>query len=300
MKLIITADWHLRTDKPRCRVDEDWMETQEKAVSFVIQAARDKNAPVCIVGDLFQWANDNYFLLYFVLDLLLNCGVDIFLLFGNHSLLYHNIDYLEKSLIGSLWKIMKSKITNIKHLSEIGMSFNYGEISSFYEDTIIYKKTGDILFLHELVFSDDGNIPPAKKYYLASDLLQAFPEAKYIFTGDNHTSFIYKDDNRYVINPGCLIRQSADVKDYQPVIYYVNTEKEIIETIPVPDDSELVDDEYLVQAKERDERISAFVSSIKEKGKVTLSFKDNLMKKIETIDDDTKQIILTLLEEIRS
>jgi DNA repair exonuclease SbcCD nuclease subunit len=278
----MTADWHLRTGKPRCRVDEDWMETQEKAISFVIQAAKDKDASICIVGDIFDSATDHIFILNFFLGMVLNCGVDFYLLGGNHDFLYHNIDYSKRSLFGALFPIMESKKTNLYNIIE----------GSYFPC--------NILFIHELVFSDEGKAPPGSKYYLASDLLKTFQEAKYIFTGDNHTSFIYNKDNRYVVNPGCLIRQAADFKDYQPVIYYVNTDKEIIETIPVPDDAELVDDEYLVQVKKRDERISAFVSSLKEKGKISLSFKDNLMKKIETVDDATKQIILTLLEEIKS
>ena len=30
-KMIISADWHIRATKPRCRVDNDWLETQRKA-----------------------------------------------------------------------------------------------------------------------------------------------------------------------------------------------------------------------------------------------------------------------------
>ena len=42
MKGIITADLHLRADRPRCRLDEDWMETQRKALETVIKIAIEK------------------------------------------------------------------------------------------------------------------------------------------------------------------------------------------------------------------------------------------------------------------
>ena len=32
MKLIVTADWHLRATRPRCRTDENWIETQRNAL----------------------------------------------------------------------------------------------------------------------------------------------------------------------------------------------------------------------------------------------------------------------------
>ena len=28
MKILITADWHVRGERPLCRTDEDWIESQ--------------------------------------------------------------------------------------------------------------------------------------------------------------------------------------------------------------------------------------------------------------------------------
>ena len=39
MNVIITADWHLRKDKPRCRLDEDWFGTQKKVIQFIFDKA---------------------------------------------------------------------------------------------------------------------------------------------------------------------------------------------------------------------------------------------------------------------
>ena len=82
--------------------------------------------------------------------------------------------------------------------------------------------------------------------------------------------FIIKMEGVMLINCGCINRQSADEKDYSPSIWYVDTEKEIVERIRMPDDSELVDDSYLRNEKDRNEKLSAFAEAIKTKknGKV--------------------------------
>jgi len=293
MKLIITADWHIRTDRPRCRVDSDWIGTQKKAVQFVFQQAKKRKAKVCLIGDIFDKANDHFSILKYLLDWIFSSEIDFYILAGNHDCLYHSIEYMDRSLFGSLFSIAESEKTNILPMMKLGCAFHYGQI----EESLYSGQ--EIVFLHELIFSDNEKILPNSGYYLASDLLITFPGAKWIFTGDNHHSFIYERNNRYVINPGCLLRQAADFKNYQPIIYFVDTEIGKIEKINVPDESSLIIDEYLEQAKERDERISAFVSSIRDKGEVSLSFRDNLLQRMDEIEEEgTKEIILECIEEI--
>ena len=35
MKILITADWHVRGERPLCRTDEDWIESQRKTISEI-------------------------------------------------------------------------------------------------------------------------------------------------------------------------------------------------------------------------------------------------------------------------
>ena len=39
MRFILTADWHIRATKPRCRKDENWMETQRNALNQIFEIA---------------------------------------------------------------------------------------------------------------------------------------------------------------------------------------------------------------------------------------------------------------------
>lgn len=158
----------------------------------------------------------------------------------------------------------------------------------------------EILVLHEFTVEDES-----KKIMdigiTANEWLKRFPEAKYIFTGDNHTGFIFEEDYRYVINSGSLLRQTADQKDYQPFVVFVDTEKEIIEKIFVPDDGLMVDDEYIKKEDERNNRIESFVDSIKNNKKISLSFLDNLEEEIKLnkkeLGEDKINIVNELMEE---
>ena len=53
MKYIVTADWHLRSQKPRCRLDSDWMETQRKALSRIIECLSIKSEK-CKIAKITQ------------------------------------------------------------------------------------------------------------------------------------------------------------------------------------------------------------------------------------------------------
>ena len=54
MQGIISGDWHLRADRPRCRLDENWMETQRWACEQVAKIAIEKDCDIYITGDIFD------------------------------------------------------------------------------------------------------------------------------------------------------------------------------------------------------------------------------------------------------
>ena len=71
MKLLITADWHLRLNIPRCRTDENWLEFQESMVKEIVQIANRKRAILAIIGDIFDIPNvPSYITAMFLLNVL--------------------------------------------------------------------------------------------------------------------------------------------------------------------------------------------------------------------------------------
>ena len=58
MRVLLTADWHLRGDAPSCRVDPDnWLEEQRQSVEQLYPIVEKEHCDeVWILGDLFHRA----------------------------------------------------------------------------------------------------------------------------------------------------------------------------------------------------------------------------------------------------
>lgn len=287
MKLIITADWHIRATRPRCRIDEDWMQTQRKALQQLVEIAKVKKAPVFVVGDLFNSNTDTSFECIQIVQQVADELGELYALAGNHDLPYHSSENIEKSAIGVL--------LNSQNIFPIKKYFEGFECSASNFDEKD-NKAADIVFKHILVFPDLKSLPPNCDGITAKELLSEFPNAKYIFTGDYHHNFHYEKNGRHVINPGCLLRQASDFKDYKCGVYYVDTENEIVEFIPIIDNEQFVDDSYILKQEEREERIEKFVDKLKDTKNVSLDFIDNVHKAIAA--NKLSEEMINMLEEL--
>ena len=59
-KLIVCSDIHLRSDKPLCRNDQNWMLTQEIILNDLINSCNNYDSDLLIVGDLFHRASFDF------------------------------------------------------------------------------------------------------------------------------------------------------------------------------------------------------------------------------------------------
>ena len=296
MKGIITADLHLRADRPRCRLDEDWMETQRKACESVARIAVDKGADIFIIGDIFNSPRvPPEIVSLFITSFLEMEKQELYvrILAGNHDLPYHNWNNVNQSSFGILWS-MVTGYTSMMYTIETYSFAHFGE-------TIIEKNNMDesILFLHQLVFPSEKSKPPNVDAIIASELLKQYPIYKWIFVGDYHSSYHYEENGRHVVNPGCLIRQRADLADYQPEVAYVDTDKGIVEWIEIEDKASLVTDEYLRKEEERNDRIEAFVESLEKSSQISLSFIDNLNERIAENWGEIEEEAINIIDEIK-
>lgn len=274
MRGIITADWHIRATRPRCRADADWMETQRMALKQVADIAERYHTSVYCVGDVFHSNSDASFecvkLVQDFSNRLCSFGVTLGVLAGNHDLPYHSSENLKKSAIGVLLNSY-----NIGYITDSVLDESQADISAgnFDEETVDCR----FIFKHVLTIPKEDK-PDYVDSETPESLLEKYPSAEWIFTGDYHKAFHYDKKGRHVINPGCLLRQVADMKDYQCGVYYVDTDKNIVELVPIIDEGELVDDSYLVQEGERETRIGEFVDKLKETDAVSFDFADNVEK----------------------
>ena len=292
MKCVITADWHIRSNLPRCRKDENWYETQEKALEQIRSFANEKKCPVFVVGDIFHSIGDtNFYCIQMIQKMARRTREGLYVLAGNHDLLHHSSENLDRSAIGVLLRskgVLKIKDYFIENEIE---DFSAG---NFDEET----KDAEIIFKHVLCFPDMKSLPPNVDALTAKDLLEEYPKAKWIFTGDYHKNFHYEKNGRHVVNPGCLLRQAVDFKNYQPGFYFVDTEKNIVEFNPIIDEEEFIDDSYILREKEKEQRIEAFANKIGEVESVSLDYSENVKKALLTsgLSEELTETINELME----
>lgn len=289
-KFINTADLHCTLNRPRCRVDDDWMLAQGNVLRFILGKAREYECPLVINGDIFDTSVSGVELVNWLLGIFLEYpDVLVYAIPGNHDLPYHNLENIDRSAYGVLQKS--------------GLIKTDANMFPFGTDTVETVLGMETVFIHRLVMEKDPGFRMGNMI-TAGDLLSQYTDAKWIFTGDNHEGFAFVKDGRYVINPGSPMRLSADQKDYTPRIYFVDTDTELFEEIEVPDPVDMVVTDYLQKDKDRDQRIQEFVGKMKNTSPgqgiegIGYSFEDNLKRHYVTaakngvdISDDVKDLI---------
>lgn len=297
-KYIITSDWHLRGDKPRCRLDEDWEQTQKNIIDFIFDFAIEYKADIIHTGDLFEHSREPDWVKNMFLKSITRIygKIKFYLLAGNHEMYYHNFDNIDRCSFGVIWNMIGSS-DSIKSLDELGQAVHFNLPLEYGLNRV---EKADKIFIHKLTYKN--NIPPyIKNAVTAQELLDIFSDSKWIVTGDNHKRFIYENNKRYVINPGCIMRQDVKEINYEPSFYLIDFETEEIQTIKIPDDIEMVTDEYVIDEKERDERIKSFVELIGEEKGLSLSFRKVILNKLKKSNkeiDFFKDIIYECMKEV--
>jgi predicted phosphodiesterase len=281
MKFLVSSDWHLRTDKPRCRVD-DWMTTQRERLEWLVTVINQHSCPMYVAGDIMDSGTANPALENMIISVLKKAEYPIKTIAGNHDVLYHNIKHLEKS---SYWVLHQAGV--IDHQpdeKECVTAFQYGEE--------ITNNTG-IMMCHRLVFP---NTPPPylKNAISAKELLNQY-DYDIILSGDNHMAFYTEHNGKVLINGGGLFRQEANEKYKVPKIYLY--EDGVITTIEVPVNVEDVQQEYLLEEHARLDRMTAFVERVEVSHDLGLSFTDNIEASLKTttIQQPTIEIIYKAL-----
>lgn len=296
-RFIATGDWHLREDRPRCRKDESWIQSQWFHVSQVAEIANKKDCPIIITGDIFNKATAPQIVINLFLQFVSRLKNPVTFIAGNHDLPYHSMNNVADSAIGILFSSAKLHSPKIASISSIFPEVSYQNFG----ETIEGSDSSKILILHTLVFEDSSSIPPNVNANTAEGLLKEYPQYTWIITGDCHNSFHYiSEDNRHVINPGHLNIQKIDeIKN--PLVYYVDTDKGIVEPIEIKDNVELVTDEYIREEEEREDRIEAFIEKLQGNDNITLSFTDNIEKAIRqnSLKEETVKMITYLMEEVK-
>lgn len=271
-RFLHTADLHLVGQAPRCRKDASWIETQRQMLQFLVSTANGANVPLVLCGDIFDKPRVATEVVNMAIRELKAAEYGVFILAGNHDLEGHRASSLPGTSLGTLLETFPQipQIDGIQDAQPFGLDAPTG---------------ARVAFTHQLVFRDEKSRPPMAKGLTASELLDQFPDADWIFTGDHHESWEFVQDGRHVVNPGCTIIHSASDIGRTAKCVLVDIDAGTVDWIEIPDDPANLSDSHLRTEEERVSRVTAFLEKVQGQGSAKiLDFKGNLELKMQQLD----------------
>jgi len=263
---ILTADWHMTDHKPVARID-DYFETMLGKIGWVAELQAEYDCPVLHAGDLFHTWKASPYLLAAIMNIL---PEQFYTVPGNHDLKNHNLELLNQSGLEVLRKALKIQVSpfllNRPPFSIAG--YAYGQ-------KIPSNIKCKVMLCHEMIYQQPEHWQKENGSQ-ALAFLKKHKEYQLIVTGHNHKPFTAEHEGRLLVNPGSLMRMTADQKDYKPRVYLWNKESNTVKIEYVPIDSKAVETVYLEKTKERDERMESFIDRLQSSKEVGLSFEKNL------------------------
>lgn len=253
---ILTADWHLRDSHPACRTDDFWQAQWDK-VEFICNLGLEYNCPIIHAGDMFHSWKASPHLISTAIEKFKGKIVTVY---GNHDMPQHNIDLAYKSGLHTLMKAGKI------HVLEDGY---FGGEPAVYTPNEV-----EILVWHKFVYK--GELHWAVPKDEASSILRTYGKKALLLTGDNHETFTLRRNNKVLVNPGSITRQTAAQADHEPCVFVWYEDTNEIDDILLPYKKDVISREHLENKEAKDERIEAFISRLKGEWEASVSFERNI------------------------
>ena len=302
MKILVTADWHVRGEAPRCRTDEDWISSQREDIQHVWDIARDRDVnEIWILGDLFHQPRCSTEAVNMLLGALKTAPAPVYILPGNHDLPFHAYAHLESSSLGIVLKTYPELTDRIfpDGLGQI-RAWPFGLEPEYLQNALAGAR---IWATHQLTFEAEKDRPIEGVGKTAQELLdEAPPSVNLVLTGDYHHGYCYEEPGtgRKVLTPGCLNIQAADMKDYQPKVWVLELTPDSSNVIPIdlPAHRECIADGYLEAEKEREARMEKCLASAAATDAVSLDFSANLEKAAAALPEGPRGIIQEIQDHL--
>jgi len=107
-------------------------------------------------------------------------------------------------------------------------------------------------------------------------LLKKFPEYDLILTGDNHQTFVAEYEGRKLVNPGSMMRMRTDQENHEPCVFLWDSNANEVEKILLPVEKDVINRDHIDRQQERNGRVDAYVSHLKKRHDIMLSYEDNM------------------------
>lgn len=305
MQIMITADWHVRGEKPICRTEENWIESQRKTISEIREIfIKNKCDQIWILGDLFDAPRCSTEAVNMLISELQKFPHDsVKILCGNHDLKDHNYENLELCSIGTIKKLYSDIPDKVPGFNK-GLDY-YVSANPFALDE--EETDAEIVCTHQLTFPNAEARPIEDCGVLAQDLLDKWRNTNIIFTGDYHHGYIYKEDwddsfPRFVVTPGCINIQKADELDYKPFVVIWDTcavGDSQFEKCYLDPQSENCTRDHIETREQNEAMLSEVVETIKGGTEITLDFDSNLEAQVKKTNSAIIDCYEIMRQELR-
>lgn len=292
--LIACADLHLMDSVPVSRLEtkEQFLMSQFDKLDYLFSyAGQVKIRRVVIAGDLFDSWDPSHRIVSWLARMITRTNTEVYAAAGQHDLPTHRMDLIDHSAIGVL---AACGLIKIKMASPDIRTMSWGQ-------SIPEAGRAKVLVAHVGISAPNEKAPWA--VCSAVDFLTLAEKQGYrvVITGDNHKTFtITSKKGSLLINPGSMLRLSADQIDHQPVFFDLIGGRPL-KMIKFPTRKGVVTREHVESVATRDERIQAFVSKLKTVKSLTLDFRQNLIRHLTEykIEPELQRRVLLALEEMK-
>ena len=275
--ILCSADWHLRKNRPKSRVD-NFFESQEKKIRHIFQLAQDNNCPLLIAGDIFELAKPGEFINQWIINLISEYSIQICVVPGQHDMPKHNLALINDSGLGVL--AAAGAITLLTDPNKpliTGKYVIFGCPFGTDPNSIVFKKGMNdkvkiLLWHHMTILEPLWDEQVADK---AGRLLRLYPQFDLIVVGDNHLSFTYDRKGKHLINPGSIMRKNADQQTHLPSVYSYN--ESVVERLYLPIEQDVFNVSHIKVAKEKEARYGDFIAKLHTGFKVGIDLNHNFV-----------------------
>jgi len=310
MKIVLLGDQHLRAKTPVNRKDTDFSYTWKTKLQTVIDYCNKvKNIYAVIqVGDMFDSPDVSNSVIIDAIETYRQLP-QVYCIFGQHDIYGNSEAAIKQSPISILESVEAVRIipykgltvaeiceTLIDNINLYGVS-NYQSLEEFND---VDDTNYNILVCHHMICSEP--LFTEQQHIKPNNLLEKFKHFKLIVCGDYHYRFINKYDNRFIINPGCMIRKSISKQDLslEPSFIVFDTNTNTYEVIPYnfKPPSEVFDLNNIKEVPKDNSKILDFINNLQKQISTKLDWKEILTSSIKQTKPELLPIYNQLLEDL--
>ncbi|OCL28042.1 metallophosphoesterase [Orenia metallireducens] len=294
MKLLFLTDTHIRGTNPSRRLD-DFKETLLRKLEEVREIAIEEEVDYILHGgDLFDRPDTAPSVVGEFVKLLRTYPKPIYIVAGNHDLYGHNPQTLPRTMLGLL---IASGVVNLIPDKPILLDGESGitlQLSGRNFDYTLDNKDSNAYHVKKSSSADyaihivHGMLLDRPFFESGFTLIEGVEtEADITIAGHYHLGFGVREyKGRYFLNPGSLVRASADIKEINrtPQVAIIELKDEVNITLrklkSAPKGKEVLDRRAIEEEKFRERKLAEFIRQIKASDEFKVFSIDAILNKI--------------------